>query len=439
VGPPVLQFFLSLPRQISEFRLRTIGDFRYLTHNRALVSKLSMALRVPVSARIGLLFLLAAVCLYGGRRWWMATRTWVPLDMPVSLAPGHIRSPEFEINLEGSFWVYIEVQRRFDFDGVPCMMGIDRCPGTPAVLRAKWTLSASGRVIARGDTDTYGETSGGLVTMSRGLGVLGLGEGEHYRLDVDVLEDGSRLNAGHPRLKIEQTGYSWSVEANEEWIIEVALILGAFGAALITSGFVGRFRDARVHQQLSLTEPASQAAGVRVEDAQTVSIAGAKGIGWSGRFAETLPLRPRFTGFRSFGLVGGLTWGFLAVAMIVVTREERRTIGLWVHVLKPGVVPEKTDSWTEPLIVRIKDAGPGREPIVYVGSTPTTWDEFSGRLKEELSRRREWVVYVSGDDGVAWANVTQAIDIARALHAKVVLMTPDRSRQDPTVVLIGRN
>jgi biopolymer transport protein ExbD len=85
-------------------------------------------------------------------------------------------------------------------------------------------------------------------------------------------------------------------------------------------------------------------------------------------------------------------------------------------------VPEKSDSWTEPLIVRLKDAGAGREPIVYVGSTLTSWVELPGRLKDELSRRRDWVVYVEGDDDLAYQNVVNVIGMARGLHARVVLV-----------------
>jgi len=42
-----------------------------------------------------------------------------PQNIPISLAPGHVKTPEFEINLESSFWVSIEVERKFDYAGVP--------------------------------------------------------------------------------------------------------------------------------------------------------------------------------------------------------------------------------------------------------------------------------------------------------------------------------
>jgi len=125
--------------------------------------------------------------------------------------------------------------------------------------------------------------------------------------------------------------------------------------------------------------------------------------------------------------LGGLIVGVAVAGSMLIEREQRRPIGLWVHTVKPGAELAKSDSWTEPLIVRIKDAGPGLDPIVYVNSTPATWDELPQLLRTELSRRRDWVVYVEGDDAVAWENVTRAVDVARGLHAKVFLISEAES------------
>jgi len=61
--------------------------------------------RVPWKVWIGIGLILAGAALFGGWQWWMATRTWVPLEMPISLAQGHIRSPEFKINVDSGFWI----------------------------------------------------------------------------------------------------------------------------------------------------------------------------------------------------------------------------------------------------------------------------------------------------------------------------------------------
>ena len=96
--------------------------------------------------------------------------------------------------------------------------------------------------------------------------------------------------------------------------------------------------------------------------------------------------------------------------------------GLWVRLLKPAAVPQKSDEWTEPLIVLLKDAGPGKRPNLYVNSKLVAPEDFDHGLKQELSRRREWVVYVSGDEGVPWNDVVGLIDVARKDQATVYLI-----------------
>jgi biopolymer transport protein ExbD len=88
-----------------------------------------------------------------------------------------------------------------------------------------------------------------------------------------------------------------------------------------------------------------------------------------------------------------------------------------------GEEPVKSDALTEPLIVLVKDARPGQRPNLYVNSRQVSWEDLDRTLKEELGRRRDWVVYVGGDDEVGWQNVADVIDVARGRQAKVVLIT----------------
>jgi len=75
--------------------------------------------------------------------------------------------------------------------------------------------------------------------------------------------------------------------------------------------------------------------------------------------------------------------------------------GLWVRLLKPGAVPQNSDPWTEPLVILAKDGGPGERPNAYVNSKLVALEDFDRVLKQERSRRREWLVYLGGDDTVA--------------------------------------
>jgi biopolymer transport protein ExbD len=66
-------------------------------------------------------------------------------------------------------------------------------------------------------------------------------------------------------------------------------------------------------------------------------------------------------------------------------------------------------------------------PRVYVHSKATSWKDLNGELRSQLKLRPEWAVYVEADPNVAWANVVSAIDVAKGLHAQVVLLPSRQS------------
>jgi len=596
-----------------------------------------MARRIPLRARIGLVLILAAAAIYGGYEWWMATRTWVPLDMPVSVAPGHIRSPEFKINLDAGFWIFVEVETKPDPQGVACLIGYrdDYCrKNAVSELRASWTLSDSGRVVAQGSTEKYPAVRGGMVTKARGLGDFVVPPGRHYVLDVDILDGGSRFDAGHPRLWIAQS-YYWQFEDLGTPLLLLAALLAQIGAVLLAialaeaisrkreeqrervrltwpgplpAGFVfesasaeasyvakdipprrrstlprsawlglalllfgaisfvvvrhwyrtriftpvdlpvslaaghirtepfrinlratyqvwietgewwmlpqpcqpnsvlqtkwelfregkvvGQYDDAtgyfsdfegepgvydldfqvvsdasclnQTHPRLRVHTDSSDyefyagysqwvgaicfATGVsliilavvgrlrwRAADAVNLNLSssvgsssvestsvGSSSAGQNFQWAQRLPLRRPISGLPAFGLAGGMIFAILAMLMMLITANPMNSKGLWVHLLKPGQGAAKSDEWTEPLIVRLKDMGPGNRASLYVNSKPVAWESLDRELKQELARRKDWVVYVGGDDRLPWNNVTDVIDVARKYHAKVFLIT----------------
>jgi hypothetical protein len=66
------------------------------------VSKSNVIGRIPLTARIGLalvLIPLASLAVWAG---WYFTRSWEPLNIPISLARRHIRAG-FEINVESTY------------------------------------------------------------------------------------------------------------------------------------------------------------------------------------------------------------------------------------------------------------------------------------------------------------------------------------------------
>jgi biopolymer transport protein ExbD len=146
------------------------------------------------------------------------------------------------------------------------------------------------------------------------------------------------------------------------------------------------------------------------------------------RRARRLPLRRPISGLPGFGLVGGISYALIAIVMMMMTAAFVRTPqGVWMRLLKQGAVPQNSDPWTEPLVVLAKYRGPGQRSNLYVNSRLVAWEDFEHVLKQELSQRREWVVYVGGDDNVAWQDVVNLIDVARSDQATAYLITGPRN------------
>jgi hypothetical protein len=127
--------------------------------------------------------------------------------MPAPLSVGHLRTPEFKVNQNAFYIIEIEVGKTIPFETLNCLLGVEstyqeRCKGTPSVVHATWTLTSSGAVVARGSAEEF--KGGGWTndTISREIGSFNSEKGRRYVLEVDILSDGTRLEAGHPRLKV---------------------------------------------------------------------------------------------------------------------------------------------------------------------------------------------------------------------------------------------
>jgi hypothetical protein len=73
---------------------------------------------------VGFAFVAGAIGLYGIWAIWLATRTDRPIDVPLSLAIGQIRTREFKVNLNAIYIIEIEVQKKIPFDTLNCLLGL---------------------------------------------------------------------------------------------------------------------------------------------------------------------------------------------------------------------------------------------------------------------------------------------------------------------------
>jgi len=62
---------------------------------------------MPLTVRIGLAVVLIPLAMLGVCAGWYSTRSWEPLNMPVSLTRGHIRAG-FDINVESSYAIELD-------------------------------------------------------------------------------------------------------------------------------------------------------------------------------------------------------------------------------------------------------------------------------------------------------------------------------------------
>jgi biopolymer transport protein ExbD len=82
-----------------------------------------------------------------------------------------------------------------------------------------------------------------------------------------------------------------------------------------------------------------------------------------------------------------------------------------------NVNPDRT------IVVQLMDRG-GQEPGVKINNEDATWDNLQGRLTDIYKQRAEKVMFVKGDDAIAFSYVAQVIDLAHAAGVdKVGLIT----------------
>jgi hypothetical protein len=164
-------------------------------------------MQITRTGRVGAIVIVIGLAVCGGWSLWSETRTCVPVSLPISLKSGHVRTQEFKVNLKAFYIIEIEADRKIPYKTLNCLLGVeniypDRCKDTPSVVNVSWVLSSQGAVVALGSTLDSKGGSWTNDTIARQLGSFQSERGRRYTLDLNVLADGSSLDAGNPRLKI---------------------------------------------------------------------------------------------------------------------------------------------------------------------------------------------------------------------------------------------
>jgi biopolymer transport protein ExbD len=80
--------------------------------------------------------------------------------------------------------------------------------------------------------------------------------------------------------------------------------------------------------------------------------------------------------------------------------------------------PERT------IVVQVLRSGDPNQPTLKINQDDTNWDQLEGKLRDIFATRAEKVMFVKGDDDIAFSSVAQVIDIAHSAGVdKVGLIT----------------
>lgn len=340
-------------------------------------------MRLPGNVKAGVGLIVLGILGFSAVHQWTRTRIVYPVDMPVSLARGHIRTRPFRLNLRARYWISIDPGTWWLLQDRGCY------PDAFRRLETGWILYRDGKVVDRQD-----KASPYFTGFDAGSGV--------YEMDLEVLNDAGCLDPGRPRLFIS---------ADTDWYDVTAFLLAGIASIGVFFGVV-----------IAVFLPIVHAMGEA--ETKEIGIANSQTIGQNYQWARRLPLRRKISGLPSFGLVAAIFFSLVGLVVMFFTIPAIPK-GVWVRVLQPGAAPPEPDRWSEPLIVRVRFVGYGVRGEVFVNAKKVEWDELEGTLKQELARRRDWVVYVGGDEDLSWQEVVNVIDAARQCQAKVVLTSDD--------------
>jgi biopolymer transport protein ExbD len=372
-------------------------------------------------ARIGGVLILMGVAWIGGWFWWRDTRVWRPLDVPVTISPEQFRVSEFEVNVEARYLVGVVVANGVASNRVRCWLGVDDCSDLPAVVGARWTIWKRERLVDSGTSESSRETLWTQESIGRKLGEVDLPRGR-YILQLEGLEDGSKLSEFSPRMMVVETGdvYWWSVAAGQHVVITFIACVGIGLSLMVLSAGAGPSAFARAH---SLTQPGPQ---LPLPGSGLVppEIAARHKL-YARLFARVRHAKMKAPFPCPFFRVSWFSQPVATVFLILITPMfvilPPLPVGLKIRLREPEIEHGRMPG-LQPL--RIYVGYDGHQPIVTVDSQAVSWDDFATVLKRELWRRPpNWPVYLDGDRDMEWGNAVRAMDVINGFGAQVVLLT----------------
>lgn len=137
--------------------------------------------------------------------------------MPVSLAVGRVRTPEFVAKYSQYYDIMLQLERPLPPLQMRCMTGttlgpldLKDCKKNERVLRADWTVWQDGRIVEWGSIpDNNCGCKFTTENIFKLVGMFPLEAGKKYVVQVHFTKDGSALNVANPRLIVIAHGDMW--------------------------------------------------------------------------------------------------------------------------------------------------------------------------------------------------------------------------------------
>jgi len=335
-------------------------------------------------ATIGLIVLATAIFVSWGANRWVRTRTFDPVDMPVTLEAGQIRSGKFEINLRETYWISIQIDDRLDDynsnDG--------RCSyknlGTThwRVFRIHQGAGAERQLWAHSDDSSAG------YWANQFEGIPG-----RYEVEWDVPASAACLSARHPRLHVSTFSDKYlRFAALAEY---PCLFLGGTGAILVLRALWSWLRALAPRRQLRIFPE------LVLRNVIT-------------RYRHRLA--PPIRDMSNFGVV----WGCILYVLMFIfaTVSPAPAHGLLVDLKQSRSVAAQSSPWSDTTSVYI---GPLQ---FYVNGKPIERSELRDTLAKALSKQMVWSVYLEAHPDCTFGDAIYAMDTIQGLGAKVVWITP---------------
>jgi hypothetical protein len=128
--------------------------------------------------------------------------------MPVSLAAGRVRTPEFSVKKRSQWYdIMLQLEKPLPVRRMVCMVGVTSgpldkkdCEKDDPIIRADWTVWEDGRIVEWGSIP---DTCGCIFTndnIFKQVGSFPLEAGKNYVVQVHFTRDGSPLNVANPHL-----------------------------------------------------------------------------------------------------------------------------------------------------------------------------------------------------------------------------------------------